>query len=827
MMETQHAPDWIEASTMLRDAMEQYQDQHYYTSLPRVIDDVIDYIEEFSGKWLNEKTVKRDVGNRPDSTKLYRIPDWRVRIYAKWLYEKAGKDRHWIASWLDSTNFAAPGRLLAEICQPNVDLHKMYRAVKKNVPPLKTHLWGRFLGRQEELQRLRQWADHQRYPIAVLYGFGGNGKTTIQQKVGEEFVHGVKCPLRWPYDGAVWVSAADYLRGQPGIVDVLREIAETFNLYPSLSKRDLRVITPDALKEDVTKLLEKTRLLVLLDNFETISKASQVDILQFFNDLRGTSQVLISTRYRPDWFLEQDHDEMYRMAHVLIRVDGLSENDAKTLVHEFLEAKALPDGLVDEQDILRLAAITQHNPKAMLSFLGLVEQGVPLELLVETISSGGSEVDRVFDLIIDRAWEDLLSEDDKALLMAKVFFCHSASEADLGQIAGVEGERLREALKTLEAIAFFEPEGAKQQTRRVRTHALAQEFARRILRDHPDFEREAETRWWSGYARDVANHAAQTPYEALRFDLEEDVANVLERLEFHIREQSPYRQQAVELFGAEGGLGHTLWFWARYDDILRVGDPILDFVIQQSDARLIGTCALRLIALVCIKRGRLGDAERWIGLAVEQNTRLQDRWLDAVIESIRGMLYHYQGYLRAAKQAYQKALTIFLELGQHADSVEMYKALGNLSIAIATQELEGAAVDVSGALQEELAQAEDYFEQAEALMKQEQVDMHSPTTPCELRIQRGILARLRGDLDGARELFQSCVGQLHVSYFVANLYRELALVEHLAGNADLAHSYEQKGFELLHQLGLLNLSLTGCYTHCGKVVDRMKEDGTW
>jgi hypothetical protein len=102
-METQHAPDWIEASTMLREAMEQYRDQHYYPSLPRVVDDLIDYIEQYSGKWLNEKTVKRDMGNRSDSKKLYRIPDWRVRIYAKWLYEKVGKERNWIATWLDST----------------------------------------------------------------------------------------------------------------------------------------------------------------------------------------------------------------------------------------------------------------------------------------------------------------------------------------------------------------------------------------------------------------------------------------------------------------------------------------------------------------------------------------------------------------------------------------------------------------------------------------------------------------------------------------------------------------------------------------------------
>ena len=826
MMETQHAPDWVEASSMLRDAMEQYQDQHYYASLPRVIDDVIDYIEEYSGKWLNEKTVKRDVGNRPDKKKFYRIPDWRVRIYAKWLYEKAGKDRHWIAAWLDSTAYSAPGRLLAELSQPDGDIHKMYRAVRQNVPPLKTRLWGRFLGRQEELLRLREWADHQRYPIAVLYGFGGNGKTTIQQKVGEEFVHGIKCPLRWPYEGAVWVSAVDYLRGQPGLQDVLREIAESFHLYPSFSKKEHRYIQTDTLKADVTKLLEKTRVLVLLDNFETISKESQVEILQFFNDLRGASQLLISTRYRPDWFLEQDHNDMYRMAHVLIRVDGLSAEDARTLVHEFLEAKSLPDGLIDEKDIQRLAEMTQHNPKAMLSFLGLVEQGLPLELLVETISSGSTESDRVFDLIIDRAWEHMLSDEAKAVLMAKAFCCHSASEADLGQIAGVEDEQLREALKTLEAIAFFEPEGTTQETRRIRTHALAQEFARRILRDHPDFEREVEERWWSGYARNVVDQASHTPYETLGFDLKEDVANVLERLESHIREQTPYRQQAVELFGAEGGLGHALWSWSRYDDILRVAEPILDFVMQQSDAHLIGNCALRLIAVVCIKRGRVADAQRWIGLAVEQNTRLQDRWLEAVIETTRGMLYNYQGYLRAAKQTYQKALTIFLELENFSDSVAMYKLLGNLSVTIATEALEGA-VDAPGALQDELTQAEDYFEQTEALLQQCPQNAQTHETLYELRIQRAILARLRGDFDGARELLQGCIGQLQGSFSVANLYRELALVEYLSGDTKLAHSYEQKGFDLLQQFGLHNLAVTGCYTHCGKVIDRMKEEGTW
>ena len=448
---------------------------------------------------------------------------------------------------------------------------------------------------------------------------------------------------------------------------------------------------------------------------------------------------------------------------------------------------------------------------------------MPLAHLIKMIASGTADADRVYGMIIDHAWAELLSDDEKAVLMAKAFFSHSESEADLGLISGVDGDQLRDAMRTLEAISFFEPESSKQQTRRIRTHALAQEFAKRILHDHPDVERDAEERWWAGYGLNVVKKAAQTPYEALRFDLEEDVANVLESLEYHIRERSSYCQKAVELFGGEGGLGHTLRSWARYDDVLRVAESILEFVVHQSDARLIATCALHLIVPVYMKRGRLGDVECWIGLAVEQNTQLQDRWLEAVIETTRGLLYHYQGYLRAAEQAYQKALGIFLELENRADIVEMYKSLGHLSVCLATQDFE-EAIDTSGTLRAALIQAEHYFEQAEALLQQEQPGKNAHEIPLEHRDQRAIIARLRGDLDQAHDLLQSCVGQFHSSYAVANLYRELALIEHLAGNTDLAHSYEKERHKPASAACLLNLARTSCYTHCGKVIDRMKHE---
>ena len=49
-MELKHDPNLVEVSTMLSEAMEQYQDQNYYSSLTKVIYDLIDYIEEYSKK---------------------------------------------------------------------------------------------------------------------------------------------------------------------------------------------------------------------------------------------------------------------------------------------------------------------------------------------------------------------------------------------------------------------------------------------------------------------------------------------------------------------------------------------------------------------------------------------------------------------------------------------------------------------------------------------------------------------------------------------------------------------------------------------------------
>ncbi len=87
-----------------------------------------------------------------------------------------------------------------------------------------------------------------------------------------------------------------------------------------------------------------------------------------------------------------------------------------------------------------------------------------------------------------------------------------------------------------------------------------------------------------------------------------------------------------------------------------------------------------------------------------------------------------------------------------------------------------------------------------------------------------MIARLHGDLNLARDLFQSCISRVQSLFAVAGVYRELALVEHLAGNKELAYSYEEKGLNLFRQVGMID---TLPPEHSYRVIDHMKQEGRW
>jgi tetratricopeptide (TPR) repeat protein len=429
----------------------------------------------------------------------------------------------------------------------------------------------------------------------------------------------------------------------------------------------------------------------------------------------------------------------------------------------------------------------------------------------------------MYHLVIDQAWTSMLSDVEKSVLMAKALCSYSVSETDLGHIAGIEGMRLHDAFKRLAAISFFEFERMSGHNRRVRTHLLAQDFARRVLHDAPDFETEAEQRWWEAYAPKIAQQAGTPDSENQESLIDDDLANVLERLEWHLTQQTPYVEQAARLFGKRGGLGYSLLWRGHYDDVLRVAEPILHYGIIHQETELVGQCALRLVSVIHIKRRNFEDADRYIGLAFDYNARMHDIWLEATIESVRAFLYTMRGYLSAAQQCCRNALNLSLKLDLPYDSGVAYRVLGEIHLALTVPNLEYAC-DTTGELRDSLEHAEQYFGQAEAQLQQARNDLGCHFTLGMIRMDRGIIARLQSRFDLARTLLRDSLNAFNSSYPIAMVYCELALVEHLSGNRDLAHSYDEQGIRLFQQIGMGdNLPPS----HCAKIITTLKQQGVW
>jgi tetratricopeptide (TPR) repeat protein len=752
------------------------------------------------------KTILRDWGM--DGQTRTSPNTLRIERYARWLFKEAKASPEEVGRWLDSSGYLRPGELLLELTTGR-QVEEIYESAKSNsreLPSLERLVWPPgFLGREAEIAAATSWADDREGPpIAVLHGFGGSGKSTLQVKMGWDFLMGKSCRLRWPYEGVVWVSAADY--PSLSLPIVFRAISRAFRLDESPGRESG---SRRWLEGAVRQLLEETRVLLLIDNFETLAPPTQLEILKFITGLKGRSRALISSR-RLDTELLDRHGLLSQTLH--IEVGGLAPEHARSLIQGFISKERVPAERFPPPDLERLAAITQNNPQAIIVALRVAAGGwITLADLLDSITTGKQEekVEELFDKIIGKVWEDFFQPRDKAVLMAKALFGRPVSPEALGLIAGVSGRDLQAAVDNLESNSFFVKAyagGLKRATAvrwRVTTHPLAQAFALSKIQSEPAALKRMESRWWGDYAPRVLADSKKG-YDQVEAELGESVEDALAHIEKHLAaRRSPYRMRAVELFvyGSvrrsdnapveSHGIGHILRYWGKWDALIRVAKLCLEHI--KKDARLIRECALRLLARAHYERREIEEAKSYIEFAEFKNAELRDWWLAAAILYSRAEISRQQGDFSLASGYFRAALKLFREFGEERDLAPTNMVLGGCIIELAAQDLTEAVVD-GGAAAERLLEAERYLNRAERLIKKQDVDYPEKRfDEASVRAFKAVIARLRGDNVSARELFLSCEGQFPSISSVVRLKLERALVARLEGNRELAHELEAEG----------------------------------
>ena len=159
-----------------------------------------------------------------------------------------------------------------------------------------------FLGRRKDRQELHKLL-RSHYPVVTVVGEGGVGKTALALRCLYDLLDDDEPP----YDAIVWSSLKMTALTESGVVQLSNDVATTLNLLGSVadslgtpSSGDLNA---EELFDEIGQYLTEFRVLVAIDNLETLASASLRNLLLRIPQRRRLSVTMVYPP--PRWLIHQ------------------------------------------------------------------------------------------------------------------------------------------------------------------------------------------------------------------------------------------------------------------------------------------------------------------------------------------------------------------------------------------------------------------------------------------------------------------------------------------------------------------------------------------
>src|SRR5512139_197377 len=203
-----------------------------------------------------------------------------------------------------------------------------------------------FVGREEEMNAIFESLNpNSRTFIIGIEGIGGVGKSAL----AIEAAH--RCVEKELFESVIWISSKESMLTLHGIEPIIPEAKTLSDILITIGTNLGNPTTGNSSINDQIKraynLIARQTTLLVLDNFESLSRSEQRDILEFLRNSPMTLKVLITSR-------ERVSDGQ------IIRLQGLS----------FEESHALLDWEARQKHI----HLTQDQSKYLIDLTG----GLPL-----------------------------------------------------------------------------------------------------------------------------------------------------------------------------------------------------------------------------------------------------------------------------------------------------------------------------------------------------------------------------------------------------------------------------------------------------------------
>ncbi|MFZ6031138.1 MAG: NB-ARC domain-containing protein [Chloroflexota bacterium] len=527
-----------------------------------------------------EREMGEKLGVAPSTIQRYKAgqlpPDAHmIECLAGEAVRRGYLNREWLMRFLRAARYPAPSAILESLFPSHPQA-----APVRHYHNLPAPTYNQFV------MRAKAYADvvdglRQRSAVVLISSLGGMGKTSLAREVAAHCLAG-DCSLP-SFDAVVWVSD----KGREGATNlsvVLDEIARTLD-YPGLTS-----LSFDDKRYEVEQLLRRQRVLLVIDNFETITDGA---LLSWLLRLPEPSKALVTSR--------EYHAEFRSSWPVDLR--GMSQVEAGEFIQNQLRFLRMDQLVTTPAELEPICEVTGGNPKAIMIALGYLKHGQrPLAEVIDEIYAGRGDL---FEDLFSRTWM-LLDEAARRVLMAMTLFPVSASEEALSQVAAVQGfafGRTAERLAELSLLDMNRPN--IQSTPRYALHPLVRAFAGVRLAENSVFEQQARLRWLA-VCLQWAEEIKQVRYDLSRLKtiaLEEETLEAAIQWCYH-NDRYPETNQIVD------GMGYYYHVRGMWDKKLII-HPLAVEIARRHHDRLEEIGALAKHVQVLSRQSNWKEAERY------------------------------------------------------------------------------------------------------------------------------------------------------------------------------------------------------------------------
>jgi len=220
-----------------------------------------------------------------------------------------------------------------------------------------------FLGRSSEEAALVRLCKSSPWPVITIVGQGGMGKTALALKVAYNLIDDTDAK----YDAVIWSTSKTTTLTVSDIKEIDDAIRSSIGLFGHIART---LVNPAATVSEIVEFLNSFKILLILDNLETVLDQR---IRDFLCQIESSSKVLITSRVGLG-------ELEYRFP-----LDGMKVDDAVALLRATAQVRRADQLIRTSNSTLRAyCSKMESNPLLIKWFVSCVQSGKRVEEVLQS-----------------------------------------------------------------------------------------------------------------------------------------------------------------------------------------------------------------------------------------------------------------------------------------------------------------------------------------------------------------------------------------------------------------------------------------------------------